>query len=407
MFKTFLRIALFSLLRRKSRTVMVIGMIGACFWGILVMEGFYDGMTEQVIDNAIRSSSGHLTLYSKGYRLERDLNRLIAPAKQISQHLDGSTEIQGYTRRVLQDCLVATSHYAQNGQVIGVELEKEKNAGRLNEYLVEGEYSFGKKGRGMILGAKLADKLKVKIGSKIVLSAQDSKNEISAQALRVSGILRTNNLAIDERSVFIDLVTAQTFLNIGSGVNQISIFLENQSNLSPLQKQLQESYPQLDVLSWQESYPALKQSKEIMKIFNLVTSFIVFTVAGIGIFGVILVSVLERLREFGVMLALGTRIRQIFLLVSLEALSMSLLGYVVGGIVGGTTLYAFTLHGLDLTIFSEGLEAFGLDTMIYPVIRLEYFMTALTAILFAGICSVIYPIWVLQRSRPIESINRN
>ena len=407
MFKIFVKIAWSSLSRRKNRSIMVIAMIAICFWGILVMEGFYDGMTEQVIDNAIRSSSGHITIYAKDYRLDKGLDKLIEKSDDIITELAQSANIKSYNQRVIQDCLVATAHYSQNGVVMGIDLDAEKNHARLDEYLVEGNFSFGKRGKGILLGAKLAQKLKAGVGKKIILSAQDKNSEISAIALKVTGILRTNNMSIDERAVFIDLSQARHFLQVEQGASQISIIVKDQQELETTLSTLQAHHPGLDILSWDVLYPALLQSRNIMKIFNLVTSLIVFLIAGLGIFGVMLVSVLERMREFGIMLAVGTQHLQIFLLVIIEAFCMSMLGYLIGGVLGGATLAYYINHGLDLTIFSEGLDAFGLDTVIYAMVRPEYFITAFLAIFFASFCSILYPLWVLRRSRPIESITRN
>lgn len=407
MFNTFAKIAWYSLSRRRSRSILVIIMIAVCFWGILVMEGFYDGMTEQVIDNAIRSSSGHITIYAQDYRLEKSLDKRINNTSEISRHLQNTENIHSYSQRIIQDGLIATAHYSQGGMIQGIDLESEKKHAQLNEYLIDGEYGFGKKGKGILLGAKLATKLKAGIGKKIILSAQDSNHEISAIALKVTGILRTNNLAVDERAVFIDLQTARRLLQVNEGASQISIMVKEQKQLSSTIKNLQQHYPHLDILSWDAVYPALLQSRQMMKIFNLITSLIVFLIAGIGIFGVMMVSVLERLREFGVMLAVGTKQMQIFLVVVIEAFCMSLIGYAIGALLGGTTLFYYMRKGLDLRIFSEGLEAFGIDTLVYAIIRPEYFITAFLAIFFASFCSVLYPIWVLKRSQPIESITRN
>ncbi len=407
MFKTLLKIAWCSLSRRRSRSILVIIMIGACFWGMLAMEGFYDGMTEQVIDNAIRSSSGHITIYAQGYRLEKGLDKSIPNPADITAHLQQVDNTKSFNLRIIQDCLVATAHYSQNGIVQGIDLESEKRHARLDEYLIEGKYSFGKKGKGIILGAKLAKKLKAGVGNKIILSAQDANQEISAIALKVTGIIQTNNLSVDERVVFIDLPKAREFLQMDEAASQISIIVKDQKLLTSTIGDLQLQYPDLDILSWDVMYPALLQSRKIMKIFNLVTSLIVFLIAGIGIFGVMLVSVLERIREFGVMLAIGTQHIQVFLLVVTEAFCMSLLGYILGAVLGGSTLVYYMKNGLDLTLFSEGLDAFGIDTLVYAIIRPEYFITAFLAIFFASFCSVLYPLWILRKSQPIESINRN
>lgn len=406
MYRTIVKIGWSSLSRRKSRSIMVVVMITLCFWGILVLEGFYDGMTEQIIDNAIRSSSGHITIYARDYRLEKGLAHRIEKVERIDHFLQEQQEVHSSTVRVIQDALLATAHSSRNGVLQGIDLEAEKQHGRLDEFLVEGDYSFGDEGWGVLLGAKLAENLQAKIGGKVILSAQNSNDEIVATALRVKGILRTNNMGLDETAIFIDIAAARNLLEIGDTASRIAVLVHDEVQIDPVITRLKNRFPELDVFRWDILYPALMQSRTMMKVFNLVTSMIVFFVAGLGIFGVMLVSVLERVREFGVMMAIGTRFSQIAGLVMVEALSMSLLGFIAGGLLGGLSLLYCMQVGVDLSVFSEGLDAFGLNTVIYGIIRPEYYLTGLLAIVCATVVSVLQPLWVLRKSRPIESINR-
>lgn len=406
MFRTIVKIGWSSLSRRRSRSVMVVVMITLCFWGILLLEGFYDGMTEQIIDNAIRSSSGHVTIYARDYRLEKGLGHRIEKVERLGRFLREQEEVRSFTARVIQDGLLATAHSSRNGVLQGIDLKAESRHGRLDEFLIEGEYSFGEDGRGVLLGARLAENLRAKIGGKVILSAQNSKDEIAAIALRVKGILRTNNMGLDETAIFIDINAARKLLEIGDDASQVALLVDEEEHIDSVMSRLEKRFPDLDIFRWDVLYPALMQSRTMMKVFNLVTSLIVFFVAGLGIFGVMLVSVLERLREFGVMMAIGTRFSHIAGLVIVEALSMSLLGYVAGGLLGGLSLMYCMVQGVDLSAFSEGLDAFGLNTVIYAIIRPEYYLTGFLAILGASVISVVHPLWVLRKSRPIESINR-
>lgn len=405
MFSTQFKMALTSLKRRKSRTFLVIIMIGVCLWGMLVMEGVYDGMTTQVINNSIRSSSGHISFYKHGYRLNRDIEDLVEPTQELLTFLNLNKHITGHSYRLEQDCLVATSHFSVNGKVIGIDLESEKNVGRLDEYIVKGEYFFGRKDRGIILGSKLAEKLKTDIGKKIILSAQNSSNDITSLAMRVTGILRSNTLSMDETSVFINIETAETLLQTEK-FSQGRIFLSDPKYLEHVVTEAESLFPELEFMGWFDLFPALKQSESMMKLFNLITSIIVFCIAGLGIFGVMLVSVLERIREFGVMIAIGTSQFKIFIIILVESFLMSVSGFLFGTLLGTASLYYFMTQGLDLTIFSEGMDTFGLDSIIYAVIKPSYFINSALAISFASLISIFYPLWILKKSNPIESINK-
>ncbi|OEU60287.1 MAG: hypothetical protein BAW33_06120 [Desulfobacterales bacterium C00003104] len=400
------KIAWASLVRRSTRSVLVVMMIAVSLWGLFFMEGIYDGMTEQMINNAIRSDSGHISLFGEGYRLDPDLSRQVDDVAVVDSLLTRDSRVLSYVKRLKQDGLVATAHYSRGVAIFGVDLAAEEKHGRLKGYLSQGEFSFGKKGRGAIIGFKLADKLQVRIGSKVVLSAQDSHGEVSAAPLKVRGILKTNNMALDENAVFIGDKKARKLLAMDDGVSQVGVILHDEAQIAGLQQDLRRQFPHLEILRWDELYPALMQSRVMMEGFNLVTSLLIFCVAALGIFGVMLVSVLERLREFGIMLAIGTRFSQLRNIIFVESFFLGFIGFSLGSLVGGATLYFFKVNGLDLSMFSDAFDEFGMDAVTYAIIRPGYFVMALAAVTLATFLSVLIPLRVLKKSKPIEAINK-
>ena len=406
MFRTALRIAWASLARRASRSVLVVVMISMSLWGLLFMEGIYDGMTEQMIGNAIRSDSGQLSLFAAGFREDPGLHRLISREEAITALLARDRRVKSFALRLRQDGLAATAHYSRGVMIYGVDLAAEKSHGRLDSYLIEGEYGFGAKNRGVLVGARLAEKLKVKIGRKLIVSAQNSAHEVAAVALTITGIVRTNNMALDESAVFIDMDKARELFAIPQGVSQVSVIVRAEKDIPALQNDLRRQFPGLQILRWDELYPALMQGRVMMQGFNLVMSLLIFGVAGLGIFGVMLVSVLERLREFGIMLAIGTSFSQIRGIIFTESFILGFAGFVAGSLSGGATLLYFYRQGLDLTIFSQGLEEFGMDVITHAVIRPSYFITAFAAVMLATLVSVLFPLHLLKKANPVEAINR-
>lgn len=217
--------------------------------------------------------------------------------------------------------------------------------------------------------------------------------------------MKTNNMGLDERAVFIGLDRARDFLGVANGFSQVAIMLKDPSAVQPFQEDLQQHYPALDIFRWDEMYPALMQSRVMMKGFSLVVSVMIFGVAGLGIFGVMLVSVLERMREFGVMLAIGTGFSQVRAIILIESLCMGLSGFAAGAVTGFVSLLYFKKYGLDLTMFSDAFEEFGMDAITYALIRVDYFTTALAAVTLATLVSIYLPLRMLRKTKPIEVIN--
>lgn len=406
MYKMIIKIAWASLTRRLTRNLLVVLMIAMSLWGLLFMQGIYEGMTEQMIDNAIRSSSGDITLYKKGYRLENEISKLITDDGAVESLLRDDPRVKSFIKRIKQDGLIATAKYSRGAVIYGIDLEAERRHGNLDGYMQEGDYGFGKKNNGAIIGAKLAKKLKLKVGKKIVLSAQSTDNEVSSIALKVSGIIKTNNMAVDESGVFINLDRARKMLNVPVGVTQFCIILHDEKQTPELQNKLRSRFKSLEVFRWDEMYPALLQGRVLMEGFSFVIYLLVFFIASLGIFGVILVSVLERAKEFGMMLAIGSDFSLVSRVVLFESFFIGFIGYVAGSLLGWATLYYFYIHGLDLTYFSAGLDAFGMDAVMYALIKPQYFVTAFLAVFLATVLSVIFPLRVLKKSKPIEAINQ-
>ncbi len=404
MYKIALDLALKSLMRRKTRTLMVIMMIALSLSGLLFLQGLYDGMVSHMINTTIRSDSGDISLYAKQYRFEKNIDYHIDDPEPIQAYLYQSEEINAYAVRLMQEGLVSTAHKSLGATLRGVTLEDERKFGDFYTFLSQGKFSFGPKNQDALIGFKLAEKLKVTLGSRLIFTAQDANGEINAIAFRISGIVKTGNLTIDEGSVFVSMETMERFLTLPNSATQIALRVKDESQIKSVQDTLQKKFKTLDVLRWDELYPLLIQMREMMNIFNWVSYAIVFAVAALGIFGVILMSILERMREFSIMMAIGTPYRNIRYQIISEAFAMALFGYVFGALLGwGFLLYTASV-GIDLRYFEAGLESFGLNAILYADIRYYYFFQAFAAVFFATFLSVLWPLHVLKKIKPIEVI---
>ena len=408
MYNLIFKTAFLSLIRRKVRTTLVILMIATSLWGLLFMQGIYEGMTEQMITNAIKSDSGHLSIYAKDFRKEKSLELEMIDTKNIENIIKKEKHIKSYTKRVLTNGLIATANYSRATQIYGIDLESEKIHSSLDSYLKDGTYSFGKKNNGAIIGFKLAKKLKLKIGKKIILTSQDIDNEVTSISLKVKAIIKTSNMPIDEMGIFIDINKAKEFLNI-KGVHQLSIIFNDEKDIvsfqDNLKTRLKNETKQYLILRWDQLYPALFQGRVMMEQFSFISYALVFFTATIGIFGVILVSVLERLREFGILRAIGTKFSILAQIIFLESFIIGIIGFILGSILGGVTLYYFSIYGLDLSSFSDALDEFGMDAITYAVIKTEYFITAFISVVIATVLSVLFPLRVLKKSKVVDVIN--
>ena len=404
MYKLAQHLAWLSLWRRKTRSLMVILMIALSLAGLLGIQGLYDGMITHMINTTIRSDSGEISLYAKGYRLEKSLDLRLKNPTQIEKKLSTIEGLTSHAIRMQQEGLIATAHKSLGASMKGISLDSESDFGQFDTFIIQGNYNFGKNDKDALIGATLAKKLHLDIGSRVIFTAQDTKGEINSVSFRIAGILKTGNPALDEYSVFVSMQKIAAFLNLKEGATQIALRLKDSKKIYKVQEEIKVLFPNIEVLRWDELYPLLIQMQEMMQIFNLAAYMIVFIVAALGIFGVILVSVLERIREFSIMLAIGTPYTTVRNQILLEAFFLGFIGFIVGVCLGWVVLLYMSVWGVDLRAFQEGMEAFGLNAVLFADIQYYYFLQAFFAVFFATLLSIIWPLYILKKVKPIQII---
>ncbi len=384
---------------RLSRTLLVIVMIAVSMSMMLSLQGIYDGMAINMIDKTKRSDSGEISIYNPDYRLNKVLQNSIKGADKIKADLELRSDVDAVVTRFSVEGLSSTARKSSFSNIIGIDLEEEERFGRFSEFLKEGEVSFAK--RGAIIGSELAKTLKIRIGSKVIFSTQDKSGDINAIAVKIRGIVMTSNVALDGSALYIDAARLHTFLGVGEDeATQIAIRSQSQT----LQEELITEYKSLEVKNLLELSPMLKMVEEVMVIFNSIIFGIVMLVVFIGILGVMYVSILDRIREFGIMRAVGMEYRLIRIQILLEALFVGMLGYFSGALLGVLGLLYLQHFGLDLSAWAEGLESFGYESVIYAHMELSYFTNTFFAIISASLLSVFLPLRKIKTLNPIEVI---
>lgn len=402
----YLKMASLYIIRRKGRSALIALMIAVSLVGLLLMEGTYEGMMVQITQNAIKTGSGTISIQHVTFRSDNNIKYHLAAPESITAVLDGDGRIRSYVLRLSQHALIATAGYSQGVIATGVDLEREARHSELENFIVRGNYTFGKRSGGALIGYRLARKLKVDIGNKVIVTMQDRDNEVVSVALRVEGILKTNNTAIDSNGVLMDIGRMRSLEGI-KGATEIAVLLHDQQDDYAVKHAIDSKLEDRDiaVYSYRELYPSLYEGEAMMQTYNRISSAFIFIVASLGIFGVVLVSVLERVREFGIMMAVGTPFRAIARLILYESLLITMSGYVAGALIGGGLLWYFKYYGLDLSGFSDAFAIFGMDSSIRAIIRPEYFTASFASVLVATIAAAIVPIRTLKKRNPIQSIN--
>ncbi|MGA9046959.1 ABC transporter permease [Sulfuricurvum sp.] len=402
----YFKMALLHIGRRKGRAVLISLMIAVSLIGLLLMEGMYEGMMVQITQNTLKTGSGAVSIQHKEFRADNNIKYRIENPQKIAAILGTQPGIRSYAIRLSQRGLIATAGYSQGVTVTGIIPEREAFHSGMDNFIIKGRYSFEKRKRGAIIGYRLARKLKVDLGKKVIVTIQDTNNEVVSVALKIEGIIKTNNMAIDSNGILMDIGTLRSLIGT-EGSTEIAVLLDEQEDENVVKRAVASRLddPAMALYTYKELYPSLHEGEAMMQTYSRISSAFIFIVATLGIFGVVLVSVLERVREFGIMMAIGTPFRDIARLIIYESLVITMSGYIAGAMIGGVLLWYFKQYGLDLSGFSDAFAIFGMDSSIHAIVRTEYFTGSFVSVLIATLSATIIPIRTLKNRNPIQSIN--
>jgi len=242
-------------------------------------------------------------------------------------------------------------------------------------------------------------------GSKIILSFLDINDTQTGAVFRICGIFRTNNDMFEATSVFVPIEELQRLTGISEGkYHRIICLLDNNDLTDKVTQNLRAALPRLEVLSWKEIQPDLAMLSDMMQMIYGVFMSIILLALAFGIVNTMLMAVLERTRELGMLAAIGMNRRKTFGMIMFESIFLSVTGGLAGMIIVGAVIGLTAKHGINLVKYSEGMEAFGYSAHLYPTIDTQFFIMTSVLIILTGILSSIYPARKALKLNPVEAI---
>ncbi len=384
-------------------------MISVGFALALVSLGIGDGFHNQMIRNAVRLGSGNLTVEHKGYPDEPSNDKLVLGASAMRDRIARIPGILNVSERIVVMGLIYTADNSSGVALLGVDPASDMSRRTLEPDIIEGRYLKDNGKRGVLIGTDLARRLGVSVGGKAVVTAQDASGEISSQLVRVRGIFRTGITEMDGYFAQVCLPLARKLLGVAEGATQLAIFLKNEKQQARIKEAIEPlvSAPKAAVFDWQDVMPDLVLFVQMDNAGNYIFMGIIMVVVALGILNTILMSVLERTREFGLMVALGMNPRRLLALVILETTFLSLLSLAAGAALGfGVHLY-LAVHGLDMGFAGhQQLTAAGvaLDSVVHSELAPARVLL-LAGIVFCVTLAVgIYPAIRASRVDPVRAI---
>jgi putative ABC transport system permease protein len=387
-----LSIAWKNIWRNKLRSFIVIAAIA-----IGVAAGTYSaslmfGVATQKINSAISNEVSHIQIHNPAFKENYEIRYTLLGAEKMIADIEKLPGVKSVSGRTIITGMILSAASATGIKVNGINPEIEKRTTTLYTKIADtsGTY-FGEGLRNpVVISRKLADKLNVRLKSKIVLRFQSADGSLIEGAFKVCGIYHTSNGMFDELNIFVrqtDLVTLMGALPI----HEIAILLYNNDNVSGFVNSLRKQYPTTEVMDWQELFPELGMLTAMLTTMNYTILGIILAALAFGIVNTMLMIVLERTRELGMLMAVGMNKGKLFRMIMLESILLSLCGG-IAGIIISAFLIALTAHtGIDLSSLGQGFEALGYDPIMYPEFRPGFFLGTVILVILTGIFSSLYP----------------
>ncbi len=390
--------------RNKKRSLIIMSAIAVGLLCGLFASSVMFGMGDSVINSTINRDLGHIQIHSAKFEDDKLITDTIPNAGQIIKNLSSINNIVGITPRIVIEGMGSSATTSNGLRIVGIDPEAEQKVTSIHNQIIEGKY-FQESGKNQIVvGQKLAENLGIRLKSKIVLSFQDLDGSIIYGAFRIVGIFKTESSIFDKSNVFIRQNDILSLINSKPIYHEIVIRMNTAQNVDSVYTKLKTEYADLSVKSWKQLAPELKLMDEMMGFqLNIFLGIILFALL-FGITNTMLMSVMERVREFGVLMAIGMKRRRVFTMIITETVSLSIVAAVVGMIIAALLINYFGNQGINLSAFEEGMSAWSISPILKPSLPINFYISITIMVLITAILSAIYPAIKAIKLIPAQAI---
>ncbi len=391
--------------RNKMRsTIMIIAIALGLFAGVFIMA-FMQGVVDARIESATKTELAHIQIHAPDFLVNNDINLQIRNAEEMIGKIAKAGSVIAVSRRLVTEPFIMAAHGTGGGKVLGVEPEREKNVTDLWEHIIDGAYlEHDSRMPPVVIGEKLAKKLRLRVSSRINMQMVDTQGNLSVKGYRVSGIYRTTNTAYDESTLFVRFADLQEQLGMDENrTHEIALILEDGDQAAEVKPSIRKLAGNNEVLTWKELSPEMALLTSSMDQYMYIFVLIILLALCFGIINTMLMAVLERVKEIGMLMAVGMNKRRIFKMIILESSLLTVSGGALGILIGSVITKIFETVPINLSMFADGLESYGFASQIYTSLRTEMLIITAILVILTGVLSAVYPARKALKLNPAEA----
>lgn len=397
--------------RNKARSAIVMLSISFGLFGGIFTMAFMNGWIEQSVQKIIATDLSNIQLHNPDFLLNDETRYSIENKEDHLEKIRKNPYVKAASSRIKILAMAASASSSEGIVIRGIDPEEEKNVTTLNQYIIDGTYFDMDIRNPAVVGESLAKKLKLKVKSKLVVTMQSLNGEIVYEAFRIVGIYKTDNSMFDKTSVFvIDKDLANSISFDMHNTSEIAVTINNSDENDIAKASLVQDFSdeitskQIVVRTWNEIQPAFQMMNDMTKQFSFIFLIIILFALSFGVVNTMLMVILERIHEIGMLMAIGMSKARVFLMILMETVFLSITGGIIGIILSFIVIESLKPIGIDLSVVADGLNAYGYTSYIYPSIQFTFYLEAAVLVIIMAMIASIFPAKKALNLNPAEAV---
>jgi ABC-type lipoprotein release transport system permease subunit len=400
--------------RNKLRSTIVIVSIAVGLIGGVFYLAFVKGMVQQQVNSTIKTEVSNIQIHHPQFLVNEEIKFMIDNHEKTLQEIRKLPEVEAATSRIISPAMASSAITGTGIKLVGIDVKEEKQISCINSLIIKGTYFNTKVKNSAVIGEKLATKLKVKIKSKIVVTTQNIQGDIIYNAFRVVGIFKTHNTAFDQSTVFVLKKDLSKMLDFDlTKATEISVLLRHNKFTETVAKKIKTllnnkiKQNKIVVQTWEDIRPALKMMNDMTGQITMIFVIIILVALSFGIINTMLMAIMERVREIGMLMAIGMNKGKIFLMILFETLFLSVTGGILGLLFSWILINITGITGIDLSVLAEGLNSMGYSSFVYPELDFYYYALIGLLVVATAVFASIMPARKALKFNPAEAVRHD
>lgn len=391
--------------RNPTRSGVVIIAVLLGIWAGVFISAFFNSMAQGYLQNQLNLAVGHIQITHPRFEDQHNPKYNIPGANTLINNLRNEEELRNIHYESLSTGLAQSTVNSYGVTIHGIDTASQATQ-PITKYLKQGDLLKSIERNPIVIGSALAERLKLDLRSKLVLNFQNTEGNITGGAFRVAGIYDSFNQNYDKGNVFVDIEDLNRLLGQNGLIHKVTLKLDDFTRANQYAQNLKNRFPNLRIRSWSDIAPELQYVFSSMDLMLYIIMIIITIALIFSIINTMLMAVMERTKELGMLMAIGMNKTRLFLMILFETFFLTMVGTPLGLLLSWITVSVTGEMGINLSAFAEGLNAYGMSTVIYPELDTIYYLNVALIIGIAAVLSALYPAWKTLKLNPVEAIRK-